>query len=240
MRQGLEAVPEDWERALAIAAHPDDLEYGASGAVAKWTASGKQVSYLMVSRGEAGIDAWPPEQTGPIREAEEREAGRLVGVDQVEFLDYEDGIIEYGLSLRRDLAREIRRSRPEVIIIGGFDLTWPSGALNQADHRAVGLAVCDAARDAANRWIFRDQLEEGLQPWSGTRFILVAGSAEPSHACDIGPAIEQGIASLKAHRAYFDNLSSEFDPETFLRDAARMVGASIGCEYAVSFKLLGV
>jgi LmbE family N-acetylglucosaminyl deacetylase len=240
MPQGLEAVPENWERALAIAAHPDDLEYGASGAVAKWTANGKQVSYLMVSRGEAGIEAWPPEQTGLIREAEEREAGRLVGVDQVEFLEYDDGIIEYGLPLRRDLARAIRRYRPEVIIIGGFELTWPSGALNQADHRAVGLAVCDAARDAANRWIFRDQLEEGLEPWSGTRFILVAGTVEPSHACDIGSAIAQGIASLKAHRAYFDNLASEFDPETFLRDAARKAGASFGCEYAVTFKLLRV
>jgi LmbE family N-acetylglucosaminyl deacetylase len=240
MPEQLEWVPDDWQRALAIAAHPDDLEYGASGAVAKWTAEGKRVVYLMVSRGEAGIDAWPPERAGPVREAEEREAARRVGVDQVEFLDYQDGIIEYGLPLRRDLARAIRRHQPELIVTGSFDLTWPGGPLNQADHRAVGLAVCDAARDAANRWLFPELIQEGVQPWSGTRWILVSGVADPTHACDIGPAVEQGIASLEAHRAYFDNLASPFSPETFLREAARKTGARVGCEYAVAFKLLPV
>ena len=80
-RDRLAPVPEDWSRALAIAAHPDDLEYGASCAVARWTAAGKQVAYVLATRGEAGIDAWPPEKTAPIREAEERESERLVGVE---------------------------------------------------------------------------------------------------------------------------------------------------------------
>ena len=150
----LEPLPEDWSRLLAIAAHPDDLEYGTSCAVARWTTLGKEVAYLMVTRGEAGVDAWPPERTAPIREAEEVESARLVGVSSVTFLGYADGMVEYGLTLRRDLAREIRRYRPEALAIGGFDLTWPGGSLNQADHRAVGLAACDAARDAGNRWIF--------------------------------------------------------------------------------------
>ena len=236
----LQPVPEDWSRGLAIAAHPDDLEYGASGAVAKWTAAGKQITYLMVSRGERGIDAWPPERTAPIREAEEREAARLVGAQAIEFLDYPDGMIEYGLPLRRDLAGAIRRYRPEMLITVGFDLAWPGGPLNQADHRAVGLAVCDAARDAGNRWLFPELLTQGHQPWGGVRWVLVAGGLGPTHAVDIGPAIEPAIASLQAQRAYFDNLAGDFDPERFLREQARATGERFGCEYAVQFRLLSL
>jgi LmbE family N-acetylglucosaminyl deacetylase len=233
----LQPVPEDWQRALVIVAHPDDIEYGVAGAVAKWTDAGKQVAYLLASRGEAGIDSIPPEQAGPLREAEERESGRIVGVESVEFLDYADGIIEYGLPLRRDLARAIRRHRPEVVIVSNFDLAWPSGMLNQSDHRAVGLAALDAARDAGNRWVFPELLREGHQPWSGSRYLLVSSPPAPSHACDIGDAIERCIAALKAHKAYFDNLSQPFDPESYLRSSAAAIGSLLGCQYAIPFTL---
>ncbi|MBA2448192.1 MAG: PIG-L family deacetylase [Chloroflexi bacterium] len=236
----LEHVPEDWQRGLAIVAHPDDLEYGASSAIAKWTAAGKEVVYVLASRGEAGIGAWPPERTAAVREAEERESARLVGVETVEFLDYRDGMIEYGLPLRRDLARAIRRHRPEAIVTIHFGLAWAGGALNQADHRTVGLAACDAARDAGNRWIFPDLLAEGLEPWGGVRHVFVHAAPASTHACDVGEALERGIASLQAHRAYFENLGAEFDPETFLRQGATEVGARLGCEYAVAFQLLSV
>jgi LmbE family N-acetylglucosaminyl deacetylase len=237
-QERLEHVPEDWERALAIVAHPDDLEYGASSAVARWTAAGKQVVYVLASRGEAGIGAWPPVRTAPVREAEERESARLVGVETVEFLDYRDGMIEYGLPLRRDLARAIRRHRPEAIITIHFGLAWAGGDLNQADHRAVGLAACDAARDAGNRWIFPDLVAEGLEPWGEARYVLVNADPAGVHACDIGDALDRGIASLVAHRAYFENLGAEFDPDTFLREQATASGARLGCEYAVEFRVL--
>jgi len=84
----LAALPEDWDRALAVVAHPDDLEYGAASAIARWTSQGKQVHYLLVTRGEAGIDAMPPEAVGPLREVEERRSAAVVGVSSVEFLDY--------------------------------------------------------------------------------------------------------------------------------------------------------
>jgi LmbE family N-acetylglucosaminyl deacetylase len=238
MNDALTAVPENWDRALAIVAHPDDLEYGPASAVARWTRLGKQVVYVLASRGEAGIAAWPPERTGPVREAEEREAARLVGVDTVEFLGWQDGIIEYGLPLRRDLARAIRRHRPELIVGQSFDLVAPTGRWNQADHRAVGMAVCDAARDAANRWIFPELLAEGLEPWGGVRWVLVPGGVSPTHACDVGDDLERGIASLQAHRAYFENLGFEFDPAKFLRERAAAAGARLGCQYAVAFRLL--
>jgi LmbE family N-acetylglucosaminyl deacetylase len=236
----LTPVPEDWTRALAIAAHPDDLEYGASCAVARWTTAGKHVAYVLATRGEAGIDAWPPEKSAPVREAEERESARLVGVESLEFLDYGDGVVEFGLPLRRDLARAIRRHRPEAIITPHFGLAWPGDVLNQADHRAVGLATCDAARDAGNRWIFRDLIDEGYEPWGGVRYVFVAGVPNPTHACDVAEGLERGIASLVAQRAYFENLGSAFDPDAFLRTHAAELGPRLGVQYAVGFHVLKV
>jgi LmbE family N-acetylglucosaminyl deacetylase len=233
-----EPLPEEWSRLLAIAAHPDDLEYGTSCAVARWTAAGKTVAYVLATRGEAGIDAWPPEKTAPIREAEEIESARLVGVSSVTFLGYADGVVEYGLGLRRDLAREIRRFRPEALAIGGFDLTWPGGGLNQADHRAVGLAVCDAARDAGNRWIFPDLISEGFEPWGGLKYVFVSGSPEATHACDVTDGLEQGIASLAAQRAYFENLGRPFDVDAFLRGQATAAGQRFGVSAAAAFRVL--
>ena len=238
--RALEPIPEDWSRLLAIAAHPDDLEYGTSCAVARWTGMGKEAAYVMVTRGEAGIDAWLPERTAPIREAEEIESARVVGVDSVTFLGYRDGMVEYGLGLRRDLTREIRRHRPEALAVGGFALTWPGGTLNQADHRAVGLAACDAARDAGNRWIFPELREEGFEPWGGVRYIFVGGSHTPTHGCDVESGLEQGIASLVAQHAYFENLDSPFDPEGFLRKQAAAGGEAFGVAAAMLFEVLRV
>jgi LmbE family N-acetylglucosaminyl deacetylase len=236
----LEHVPEDWSRGLAIAAHPDDLEYGASCAVARWTAAGKHVAYALATRGEAGIDAWPPEKVAPLREAEERESARLVGVESVEFLDYRDGVVEHGLGLRRDLAALIRRHRPEVVVTPHFGLAWPGDILNQGDHRAVGLAACDAARDAGNRWIFPELIERGLEPWGGVRYVFVTGGPDPTHACDVDGGIERGIASLVAQRAYFENLGRDFDPDAFLREQAGKLGPRLGCTYAIGFRVLKV
>ena len=84
-------MPEDWTKALAVAAHPDDLEYGAASAIARWTSQGKEVVYLLVTRGEAGISSMSPKIVGPLREEEERRSAAAVGVDVVEFLDHPDG-----------------------------------------------------------------------------------------------------------------------------------------------------
>jgi LmbE family N-acetylglucosaminyl deacetylase len=104
----LTPLDENWQRALAVAAHPDDLEYGAASAAARWTSQGKKIGYLLATRGEAGIDSRPPAEVGPLREQEEINSARLVGVDTVEFLNYADGVIEYGLPLHRDIARDSR------------------------------------------------------------------------------------------------------------------------------------
>ena len=236
----LEHLPEDWDRALAVVAHPDDLEYGTASAIARWTSQGKQVSYLLVTRGEAGIDSMIPEEAGPLREGEERRSAAVVGVEMVEFLDYRDGMIEYGLPLRRDIARAIRRYRPEVVITGNYHLKWGTGGLNMADHRSVGLAVLDAARDAGNRWIFPELLDEGLEPWGKVRLVCVAGSPYPTHGVDVTSTIEKGVASLLEHRVYLENLSGSYDPDTSLRRVASGTGERLGCEMAMGFEVVTI
>lgn len=236
----LEPISEDWERALAVVAHPDDLEYGAASAIARWTSQGKEINYLLVTRGEAGIDSMSPEEVGPLREAEEKKSAGLVGVRNVDFLNYRDGVIEYGLPLRRDITWAIRKHRPDILITLNHHLTWNGSNLNMADHRWVGLAVFDAARDAGNRWIFPELLEEGLEPWNRVRMVCINGSPRPTHAVDVTPFIERGIASLKEHRVYIENLKDDFDPEAFLRQIAAETGKSLGCQFAVSFEVIRI
>ncbi len=144
----LQPLDEEWQTALAVVAHPDDLEYGTASAVSKWTSEGKRVVYLLATRGEAGIDGMDPEETSRVRTREEIESAAVVGVDTVEFLDHLDGVVEYGLPLRRDIARAIRVHRPEVVITLNFEMRFGGGMTNQADHRAVGLAALDASKDA--------------------------------------------------------------------------------------------
>ena len=230
----MEPVPDDWERALAIVAHPDDMEYGAAGAGAHWTAAGKRGTYVLVTRGETGIDALDPEECGRVREAEERASAAIVGVDTVDFLDHPDGLIEYGLPLRADLALAIRRHRPEVIITLNHRETWGGGRLNMADHRHVGLAALDAARDAANPWLFR--APDGPDAWSGTRFALIAGSSDASHFVDVSEEIELAIASLEAHARYLDHVGT--DAREFLTSIAEQGGQASGVRYAASFELV--
>lgn len=231
-------VPEDWARCLAVVAHPDDLEYGSASAIARWTSQGREVSYLLLTRGEAGIDSMTPEETAVLREDEERKSAAVVGVRDVEFLDYPDGVIEYSLSLRKDIARVIRRKRPDIIITVNHRLTFPGGMLNMADHRWAGLAILDAARDAGNRWIFPELLREGFNPWNGVRMVYFNGSPQPTHAVDVSDYLDQGILSLKEHKAYIENLSSQFDPEAFLTEIAGATGQIFGCRYAVSFETI--
>ena len=119
----LEPIPETWTRALAVVAHPDDLEYGAASAIARWTASGRSVAYVIVTDGEAGIDAIPPIEAAVLRQKEQLASATIVGVEDVSFLHHPDGVVEYGLALRRDIARHIRRFRPEVLLTASPALT---------------------------------------------------------------------------------------------------------------------
>ena len=231
----LEPMPEDWTTGLAIVAHPDDLEYGAASAIAKWTAAGKRITYVLVTSGEAGL-AIPPEEAGPLREAEERASAAVVGVDTVEFLGHPDGVVVADLDLRRDLARAIRRHQPEVVISINFRDSWGGPSFNMADHRNVGIATIDAIRDAANRWVFRELLDEGHEPWSGVQMACFSASPHPSHYADITGWLEHGIESLEQHRAYLDHVHT--DAREMLTNWAVDTGARVGCEHAALFEVI--
>jgi LmbE family N-acetylglucosaminyl deacetylase len=231
--------PDDWDRALAIVAHPDDLEYGGAAAVAAWTRAGKQVAYLLATRGEAGIDSMDPDECARVRTAEQIDSAAVVGVDDVEFLDHRDGMIECGLGLRRDLAAAIRRHRPDLVVAINHRETYGGTFLNMADHRAVGQATIDAVRDAANRWVFTDLRDAGLEPWPGVRHLAVIASPEATHAVDVTDTFDLGVESLRRHAAYLAGLGGP-DPEAFLRSSAEATGERFGGRLAVSFELLGI
>jgi LmbE family N-acetylglucosaminyl deacetylase len=238
----LDAFPDDWDRALAVVAHPDDLEYGAASAIARWTSEGKQITYLLVTRGEAGIDGTSPDEVGRLRPDEELASAAVVGVDTVEFLDgYADGLVEYGVPLRRDLAGAIRRHRPHVLLSINYRDFWaPGSPLNHADHRAVGLALLDAARDADNRWLYPEQLDGGLEPWHDTRLAAFNGSPAATHAVDVTGFLDRGIASLSEHRLYLEGLGDGSEPDGILRGSAESVGARQGVEHAVAFEIVPI
>lgn len=234
----LERLPEDWNRALAIVAHPDDMEFGAAAAVARWTGQGKEVAYCMVTSGEAGIDAMAPDECRTVREAEQISSAQVVGVSVVDFLGLPDGIVEYGVPLRRTLAQVVRRSQPDIVITGNFRDTWGGRNLNQADHIAVGKAVLDAVRDAGNRWIFPEQLEGGLQPWGGVKAVWAYGSPLAGHGVDVTDTFDAGVSSLEAHAAYIDGLGWEdFDAREFLEGICRSTGQRLGVPLAAAFEV---
>ena len=217
------------------------MEYGGASAVARWTAQGKEVTYVMVTDGEAGIDGMDPEQAGPLRRDEEVRSAAEVGVHTVEFLGHPDGLVQADLALRADLARMIRRHRPEVLVSINFRESFGGAGWNHADHRHVGVALLDAARDAGNRWLFTEQLDEGLEPWPGVRFVLFGGSPGATHGVDITDSLVAGIASLEQHRVYLDALpegTTGKDVEPFLRGIAEASGPALGVELATTFELI--
>ncbi len=228
--------PDDaFRRVLCVVAHPDDVEYGISSAVASWTARGVEVAYLLLTHGEAGMDSAPPERTGPLRTQEQIAGSRAVGVTEVEFLDYPDGVLEYSLGMRRDIARVIRRRQPDAVVVGSWDVEFPAG-LNQADHRVAGLAALDALRDAGNRWVFPELLDEGLPPHS-VRWLLVGGDPRPTHGVDVtGEPLEHGIASLEAHEQYLAELPGHPAPRMMITAFTAWQGRAMGVPHAVLFR----
>src|SRR4051794_22332548 len=198
----LEPLDETWERALCVVAHPDDMEFGAAAAVARWTGQGKWVGYTMVTSGEAGIDSMDPAECRLVREREQVESARVVGVDRVDFLGQPDGVLEYGVPMRRLLAAEVRKHRPDIVITGNHRDTWGGSNLNQADHIAVGRAVLDAVRDAGNRWIFPEQVtDDGLEPWGGVEQGWGFGSPLAPPAGGTTGTVDKGVQALTAHAA---------------------------------------
>ncbi|WP_054953141.1 PIG-L deacetylase family protein [Flaviflexus massiliensis] len=225
-----------WSKVLCIVAHPDDMEYGASAAVSMWTRRGMEVSYVLLTAGEAGMAA-PPEETAPARLKEQQAACASVGVSDLSILGYPDGMLEPSLGLRKDIARTIRQHKPDAVLTANYEVE-AYGGLNQADHRVAGLAVADAVCDAANPWVFRKLVEEeGLAAWT-TKALLVAGHDSPTHAVEIDEVgVKAAVASLQAHASYLEHVTGHPKPEDFIPEILRGGGEAAGVQAAETFRV---
>ncbi|MEM9652914.1 MAG: PIG-L deacetylase family protein [Actinomycetota bacterium] len=231
----LEAFPEDWSRGLVVVAHPDDMEYGAAAAVARWTAQGKHIPYVLVTDGESGITSMDPAETGPARRTEQLNACSVVGVTDVEFLGLPDGLIVAGLALRETLTEVIRRHRPEVVLSINFRESWGGPSWNHPDHRAVGESLLDAVRDAGNPWVFTD----AGPAWDGVRLVAFSGSPSATHAVDVTRSFDAGVQSLACHEVYLQNLGGDMaSPDGFLRGGATAAGEAFGVALATTFEII--
>lgn len=191
------------KRVLCVCAHPDDVDFGCAGTIARWVDDGLAVAYLVVTRGEAGGNdpAVVRESIPGIREAEQRAAARAVGVEVVEFLDgYRDGTVTPSLDLRRDIAGAIRRHRPDRVVTNAPLRRWDRIAgPSHPDHLAVGEAVtCAVYPDARNPFAY-DELR-GLPPWTVGE-VWYFGGPSPDHMVHITATFARKLAALRAHES---------------------------------------
>jgi len=223
-------------RILAVSAHPDDIEFGAAGSIARWVDEGAEVTYCIVTDGSTGTpDAdLAGGRLADIRREESVNAAKAVGVENVIFLGYRDGYVEPTLDLRRDVAREFRRARPHRLI--ALDpAPLPGGwFINHPDHRAVGQATLDVVVTAGTTpGHFPELLAEGLEPWRGLREVYLIGPGQTGLAVDITATIDKKIDALLCH-------ASQVGPEVaeWMRMATAEAGKQHGYEHAETFTVV--
>jgi LmbE family N-acetylglucosaminyl deacetylase len=214
------------QRALVIAAHPDDVDFSAAGTIAGWTDAGIEVVYCVVTDGDAGghDDSVPREEMAPLRRKEQTAAAACVGVSDLRFLGYPDGRVEATLGLRKDLARVIRQVRPDRVVCPSPERNYVRIGISHPDHRAVGSAALDAIYpDARNPYAFGElRTEEGLGPWT-VREVWLPGGPVPNRYVDVTGTFGRKIAALRAHESqtgHMDKLA-EFLRERLARTAAQ-------------------
>jgi LmbE family N-acetylglucosaminyl deacetylase len=217
----------DVRRVLVVFAHPDDVDFGAAGTISHWTDEDIDVTYLLVTRGDAGgFDDTPRADVPRIRENEQRAAAKVVGVSQVEFLDgYADGTLTPSLALRRDITAAIRRLRPDRVLTHSPLRRWERIAgPSHPDHLAVGEATtCAIYPDARNRFAFPELAGAGLEPWI-VREVWYQGGPNPDHAVDITDHYPRKLAALRAHASQ----TAHMDLEAWLRDRLVAMAESAG------------
>ncbi|MBM7805905.1 LmbE family N-acetylglucosaminyl deacetylase [Geodermatophilus bullaregiensis] len=189
------------ERALCVLAHPDDVDFGSAGTVATWTAAGTEVTYCIVTDGDAGgFDETPRERMGPLRRDEQRAAAAAVGVTDVRFLGYPDGRLELTLDLRRDISRVIRQVRPQRVLTSSPERWYERVGASHPDHMTVGESTLRAVYpDARNPFAFPELLaDEGLEAWTVSE-VWLGASPRADHAVDVTDVVELKFAALQSH-----------------------------------------
>jgi len=222
---------------MVIVAHPDDAEFTMAGTAALWAAAGAAVCYVVCTRGDRGSN--DPDVTpwalARLRDAEQRAAAAILGVQEVVVLDHPDGTLEPTLALRCDLTREMRRFRPEVVLTGDPTVHFYGGGyLNHPDHRAAASAALDAVFPSAEtRYIFPELLAAGLEPHR-VQAVYIHGSPEPNTWIDIAPVIETKIRALQAHQSQVGG----FPVEAWIRGMAEEEGRPRGLAAAEAYRVI--
>ena len=231
-------VPYIPTRVLAIAAHPDDIEFGSVGTIARWVQGGATAAYVLVTSGDVGIaePGMTKARAAEIRETETLAAAKIVGVEDVTFLREPDGMVVNTLELRKQLVRQIRRFRPEVIIAMDPTVMYTSlGGINHPDHRAVGEATMDAIFPACSQPnLFQELEEEGIFACR-VRKVYVSSRGEGDHFVDISSTIVLKIQALQAHVSQVGAMEGL---EQRIRQFAARNGAGKEMAYAEVFRVL--
>jgi len=225
---------------LVVVAHPDDAEFMAAGTIGKWAREGKEINYVLCTAGDKGTSdrSLAPARLAEIRRVEQREACDRLGVKGLSFLGYEDGVLLNTLELRRDIVREIRRFKPDVIVCQDPTSRWSAqGYLNHADHRAAGDATLDAVYPSArDPHVFPELLAEGFDTHKVLE-VYVGGTNVPVVYIDIEDTVDLKIHALKAHFSQVgDGFRPGWDLASMIRERSGQVGQAQGLKHAESFK----
>ena len=226
------------KRAMSIHAHPDDQEFTVGGTLAKWARAGSHVVTVCITSGGAGSNEHTPpgmtrEALAPIREEEQRQACRVLGISEVVFLGYEDGMLEPSIGLRRELTRLIRRHRPETVVCGDPTMRfYGTTYMNHPDHRVAADVVLDAVfPSAGTRLIFPELLDEGLEPHE-VRQVFIHGAERADTYVDIGEVLDVKLAALRAHKSQM----GEWDPAEMITQWAAEQGRRRKLKAAESYR----
>jgi LmbE family N-acetylglucosaminyl deacetylase len=223
---------------MSIHAHPDDQEFTVGGTLAKWARAGCEIITVCLTSGGAGSNkSTRPEMTREalvsIREDEQREAGRVLGVKETIFLGYEDGMLEPSIAMRRELTRLIRRHRPEAVLTGDPTVRYyGSTYMNHPDHRVAADVALDAVfPSAGTRLIFPELLAEGLEPHE-VRQVYIHGAERPDTYVDIAETLDVKLAALRAHKSQM----GEWDPAEMITQWAAEQGRRRKLKAAESYR----
>jgi LmbE family N-acetylglucosaminyl deacetylase len=237
----LDEPGDDVKRILAVMAHPDDVDFGNAGSVAVWTDRGIEVSYCIVTSGEAGGSdlSVPRSDMAVLRREEQTAAASVVGVKDVTFLGYPDGRLTPTIELRRDISREIRRIRPDRVICPSPDRMWDRIYASHPDHLAAGEAtVCAVYPDARNPFAHPELLEEGWEPFAVPEIWMVAFD-DPNMAVDVTSTFDRKIEALKCHTSQVgDGAQLAERIRTWLEPAGRAAGLPEG-GLAETYRVIG-
>jgi LmbE family N-acetylglucosaminyl deacetylase len=225
------------ESALAIFAHPDDIEFGCAGTLARWAKAGTRIGYLLLTSGDVGIadPGMTRQRATEIREVESRQAADIAGAHEVIFLRQPDGLLEATLKLRKKVVREIRRFRPEVVVTGDPTVVWAGDDyINHPDHRAAALVALDATFPAAGQPnLFEELAEEGLQAYK-VRKVYATAWGEGNLFVNIAETIDIKVAALRAHKSQM----KDWDPEPMIKQWAADAAKGKEMAYAESYRVV--